>query len=462
MLFLGNPYEERKIVLDRAVCNSGAVNDIKVVNPKELRTTYLWLLETEAEEARRLNQTLLVLNFSHGEMETKGFWIGDEDNLADCLLIREDFQNAIGKKKLDATLITTSCFSGGWIVKPDPLNFTAVTAANADEVSMSWQESNSIGRMCGSPFVSTLIETSGVMEQSERDVSFRDYTNMLLDVTKTDVDRVCQLYGISFRPQDDYWNMDYRERTGVPLHDLWKRWNMLRPHPVQPAYGNPALNRYPNPLGLPGGHDDDAAWQTYLTFNPVTDIAPTGGFLGASGSKTIGGSLRNRLGNGSEKEVLANFHKHVLRQVAKYEKSFPGPGGMTSNAILNSDIRYIREPKNEITAELLQRILNTLKYRSIMIRHANTLALFYKISGKSCGTFDITPDLTNVKNHRENSQKYSYIFNRLRTEPIFPKPAPGQGRGFEMPVQYLAIALTFSGWNQGKVDGAINHMASCK
>jgi len=325
---------------------------------------------------------------------------------------------------------------------------------------MSWQESNSIGRMCGSPFASTLIETSGAIEQSEREVSFRDYTNMLLDVTKTDVDRICEVYGISFRPQDDRWDMDYRTRTGVPLHDLWKRWNMLRTYPVQPAYGNPSLNRYPNPLGLPGGHDDNEAWKTYLKFNGFH--SGPGGFLGASGSRTIGGSLRNRLGSGSPNEVLANFQKHVLRQVGKYEKCFPGPGSIPSNAILESEIRQIRTPGKEVTPELLTRILNTLKYRSIMIRHANTLALFYKLSARACGSFDLTPDIVKIKQHPENSMKHSHIYNRLRTELIFPKPAPGQGREFEMPFQYLAIEMVLSGGDKGKVDRAIDHMASCK
>ncbi|KAJ5203454.1 hypothetical protein N7449_005533 [Penicillium cf. viridicatum] len=62
---------------------------------------------------------------------------------------------------LSSGTLGTACYSGGWTTSPD-LNQTTIAGAGdgkAEATSHSWNESPSIGRLCGSVFASTLFKT---------------------------------------------------------------------------------------------------------------------------------------------------------------------------------------------------------------------------------------------------------------------------------------------------------------
>lgn len=92
----------------------------------------------------------------------------DEETL-DLLNFR-DMENIVGPDVL-ATVITTSCYSGGWAIQPN-VNMIILIAAGPEkfeqdfeeskletDISKSWPLSNSISRACGSIFASTLIQS---------------------------------------------------------------------------------------------------------------------------------------------------------------------------------------------------------------------------------------------------------------------------------------------------------------
>ncbi|KAF8850436.1 hypothetical protein BDZ45DRAFT_731564 [Acephala macrosclerotiorum] len=444
----GNPYEERKVVLDKSICDSGRLNNIRVENMQDLRSTFLWALNLEAKEARLKSQTLLVIIMSHGEKISKGFWLGGPFEVGTKLLVTpEHFREAIGKNDVPVTVMSAACYSGGWTVMPD---ITGIYAASAVKESHSWPESKSTGRHCGSIWLSALIEASGHLQQDGAKVTFSEYVKTVKGVAINRVDRLADDYGLSFRPQDDRWSMDYKQRTGAPLSYFWKRWDSLRG--VRPNYGCPSSNR--NPESKTGGHDDKAALDTWRLYNQEED--PEDPFA------TMTGSLRARFGTGSKNRVLERYARQVTKQAREYASCFPGPHNVASNIPLHNSLKILFQKTKPMTFPQLSNISTQLEFRLAMIDYANTLAKRLRLSELPgfcpCGKLDVEDW---CRKNRQ-SKPFEYILERLFTENIFGTPIPEQGRDFTMPAQYLAIAMTESKWSQTQIDQAISLLVSGK
>ncbi len=72
---IGNPYHERKIVLDKSFLGK-QLHDIEVYDPASLRLEFLKVLESECAIARANQQQVLTLIFGHGEQKLYGIWLG--------------------------------------------------------------------------------------------------------------------------------------------------------------------------------------------------------------------------------------------------------------------------------------------------------------------------------------------------------------------------------------------------
>ncbi|KOS36796.1 hypothetical protein ACN38_g12427 [Penicillium nordicum] len=130
--------------------------------------------------------------------------------------------------------------------------------------SNAWGISQSIGRSCGSVFVSTLLETlssatSLLLEEPGLDTSLSDpqqslqpdnsnslqtlsYNSFCDSVWSTCEDRITRLWSFQnfrFSAQDDAWEYSWTGRTGIPLSHFRNRWDGLTSYPYQ-AYQGPS------------------------------------------------------------------------------------------------------------------------------------------------------------------------------------------------------------------------------
>lgn len=181
---------------------------------------YVELSDKEVEAASKQevesDVPLLVLLFC----DTIGNWdflLDVSDNRKRLSVVR---LHGVVANNCDATLYSTASYSGGWIVRnmSKPENWPSSkgpTSAAVDQESKSslWQQSPSVGRICGSIFVSTVTDvltssTSPFLDDGDGD----------LDVDKEDEEQgatyfafcravfdVClsRITGFTFSPQED-------------------------------------------------------------------------------------------------------------------------------------------------------------------------------------------------------------------------------------------------------------------
>lgn len=160
----GNPYEERKICLDRDMLDQDQLTPVTVVQSNEMIDRFLLEAKLASELAKRTEAPLLLLVFCHG-LSNYHLCL-DDGNVSKGLSILA--LKAVLEPGARITLVTTACYSGGWAMTPE-LNTTSMTAAggfhtNSDKelregLSNAWDASLSIGRTCGSVFASTLLQT---------------------------------------------------------------------------------------------------------------------------------------------------------------------------------------------------------------------------------------------------------------------------------------------------------------
>ena len=105
------------------------------------------------KDAETANETVLILLFRHGDRDNHGIVLGGGNRNP---LKMGEFKSATKALKMSITLITTSCYSGGWTCNPE-LNVSAMTAAGNENVSLSWRFSGSTGRACGFMFTTALV-----------------------------------------------------------------------------------------------------------------------------------------------------------------------------------------------------------------------------------------------------------------------------------------------------------------
>ncbi|KAI9052719.1 hypothetical protein LZ554_002995 [Drepanopeziza brunnea f. sp. 'monogermtubi'] len=452
----GNPYEERKVVLDRAMVEAKMFHGphrpaFLVFKPLELRTAFLKQLSAEAQAARLNRHKLLVIMLGHGDFTSTGVFIGDGNPDTAALVTPEHFATALGAQDIEVTIMSQACFSGGWTICPDVLNITAMAAAHRDNVSESWPESKSTGRFCGSIFSSALI-TASDRRQSE-EASYLEYTCSVIDVLKYETDGRGD-HGICFSSQDDNWGLEYKARVGIPLDQFRKRWEELRG--VPPCYGDQIFNRdasrkdrqtnayKPHNNDHPDLLEYDQQNAMYDRYNQY-DMS-----LSADPLPGMSGSMRGRFGAGAGSNALAQFRRHVQQAVWTYRSCFPGVENCSSNSQLAAASRKLQEP-GPMTFSMLRSIMLHVEYRMSLMEQANRYARFVGCTEvERCQKVDMS---SWRQQNRDKREPYSYAFEEILKAGIFGRPTPEQGRDFTKPVEYLASRLAVK--SKAEIDGAI-------
>jgi len=234
----------------------------RVFKPKDLLERFLATLKSEIKEAALSKQPVLVFIFGHGEFRTSGIFIGCGEG--GTLKLNEKMLASVLQKQVQTTLILTSCYSGGWIMKPNSnehfnakpmFNHSFLTAAGSDDPSFSWSLSQTAGRQAGGSIFATCLLNSIITAFDSEGQPTRDMEGKLIKVEKDDTGKEICLsmtgltqrivdeckarcgtlwdeHSFSFAIQDDLWAEAWGKRTGLPLLNYKEKWESLPEAPV--------------------------------------------------------------------------------------------------------------------------------------------------------------------------------------------------------------------------------------
>jgi hypothetical protein len=420
--------------LSQELLDNEQLTDVVVVKPTQMIERFLAEAKAASELARRTNAPLLLLVFCHGLPSFQ--LLLDDGNKGKGLSVLS--LKGVLEPGAQVTLVTTACYSGGWVTHPD-FNYTTMAAADASEnklgMSNSWTVSQSIGRTCGSVFASTLLETlssaaSPLLEASQgTNPSFLDaaaptlqpeeptkrqamtYNALCHSIWKTCEDRVTTLWdsqAFRFSAQDDAWNYSWTGRTGIPLANFEKRWNTLAIHPNRPSQARDIMN--PNPR--------NASFQ---------EAGPSR----TGGGQTSIDEMTESIATGRVKEMARLFHQ-----------TCPGDWNKGRMVSFGGTLRgfYERDEFKEEAPELAA----TIRFRWEMALLTDFIVELFNLpvpSNEACIHWDPYKWDANMKKVNPSwRERYHKIQDGLRSCFVLPH-LDEQGPVFYRPMEYLASAI---------------------
>ncbi|XPT04298.1 hypothetical protein M3J09_013378 [Ascochyta lentis] len=441
----GDPYKDRKEVLSQAMLDQGFAKDFTVVPRTQLKQRFCQQLKVEAETARKLGQSLLVLTMSHGDEETHAVNLGERDVPGDWFTV-EDFRNAVAlgvsrgaaATDLKITYVSTACYSGGWTVMTD-INLTIFAAAGPDRESLSWLASPSCGRYSGAVMCTALRlaweEESKAAETINETVSVPGQERTLAEFTGEiydslyRIDKEAHKHDIRFSAQDDDWETAWTQRSGFSLASFHQKWDSLK---------------------------------------TCKTTAPPDALLNPSPSNKLNSSIPVDVARGSFSrrfEFASAAREFVLVIADRYMSSFPGPNNTANNGPLHSLIQQVRDNKVILFQGSLDAIYYPVQFRLSMAHQATWLLNATGIplpNGQRCNEWDETNFREYMRNFPEDSATAKW---NLAVRVIFQNVLPNadkrlQGMRWNKPNHYIAAALAcdVSIKNQAKLDAAIRRL----
>lgn len=454
----GNRLEMRRVVLDRSMLPSiQAAGNIRVTTPKILLERFWATVRSECQIAAQQNQPVLILIFGHGDPDTYGVSIGGETSpdVAPRLKVT-DLETAIGKIT-DVSLLMTSCYSGGWVIKSNDvsskpiLNATVMTAAGPSFQSESWAKSQSCGRAAGSIYASALLQAAIKMQiQDEKEdedynnneirssLTYVGWAKLIYDTGREDVDRFFSEHNIMFSAQNDTWDVEWKSRSGLPMTDYKGKWELLRMIPID--ISNPQTNRNPKAEFL-------------------VPLSKAKFSLGESGSIHPDESFRGR------------YINIVKEQARQYLNSFPGNDARGGNSV-HSNFQELVYGK-EYDKEALEYLGNVLCFRMSVMKLATDYKNYLDLSIDDCHLFDTwaweqriltacSNQLQSIEEGPEIWRQYQDIRKVVFDSHVFDSPVAGQGLFYLKPVEYLAIALCESSRPMAQILAEVEKIVRCK
>jgi len=435
----GNPYQDRKVVLNEALLQRGEITPVTVAAESDLHDVTMEVLKKECQIAKSTGAPVLLLLFGHGDYRTYGVVLGES------ILRIDDVRSVVGDD-IGLTIISTACFSGGWSASTS-LNATTSTAAGPLVESESWNESPSVRkRICGSIYASALINalsdaSSPLVESPNGDSSitgsiqpqaptatqtesFNEFARSIYD-TLLGIDRFGDDHHISFSAQDDDWETSWTGRTGIPLHHFADRWDQLETR-ISTAEPGSLLDRSTRFTGSGTSADTSLSLQEFrsLSLSRVGSRNHLGGLFG-------GNSI-------SQKRHVKHMAKALLQTCPGSWSGGYGPQYRTELR------RFIESPDTDFgnTAD----IFHILKYRFDMLHYADVLVAKMNIpkpDSKYCFQFNWKEWYNRVLHARGDAADTlcQKCFRRLLDSAMFARPTKDQGKGFLIPQYYVTAAI---------------------
>ena len=316
MLLHGNPYQDRRVVLSEDLLNNKQLTPPTIVKKGTLTDRFLEEAKASSEAARKKDVPLVILAFCHG-IPNQLLMLDNKHGLSATIL------KGYLEPGTQVTFITTACYSGGWVVNPD-FRDTVIAAAAEKRVSIAWTQSDSLGRTCGSIFVSSLIDTltsttTPLIEQTKESGSgeagatqrkqisselqpdspndlqtstYNTFCHTIWDSCKS-LTRLHPHHSFSFSAKYDQWDHSWSGLTGIPVGYYKERWEKL------------AIVKYRGSEERKSNMDQDPNNPGFLLTTPN---APTGG---AEFTGEITGDLIENMRNDDIRQTARIFLEHA-------------------------------------------------------------------------------------------------------------------------------------------------------
>lgn len=322
------------MVLSHQLLASNELTVATIVKPADMIDRFLQEVRRASEQAKQQDAPLLLLIFCHGHTSLE-LLLNDGDHKNGLSVVRLKGVLELGVR---VTLITTACYSGGWVTIPD-LNSTAIVAAAEGDLSNAWPTSDTMGRACGSVFASTLIDTlcsassplvanadgrpsipaleleaklqdSPLQPRDPDEQQTQTYNAFCHSILETcqGIYRLWSQQSFSFSAQDDMWEYSWTGRTGIPLAHFEQRWNNL---PTVP---------YTGPAELKAQRDPDPSNPNFKT---------TGFFSRVGGIKDL-----------TDKMTASIHQKRVAEMAQIMLQTCPGDWSAGFNVSVGACLRY--------------------------------------------------------------------------------------------------------------------------
>lgn len=417
----GDPTKDRRVVLDAKLLPDVENNTrLRVVQRDNLLERFISTVRDQSKLAAAEGEPLLVLIFGHGEERTYGVQLGGTGNPERGPRLKtRDIKQAL-HPDTRATLLLTSCYSGGWIVQPDLnnkplLNVTGITASDPEKESLSWPKTNSVGRASGSRVASAILHTLVGVEQSVQlnqgpeIMEHPTYIQLASSIWSTlkAIDPTAEFQQMQFSAQDDRWEMEYRRRSGLPLLAFKERWDGLRRLP-------------------------------YGSISTATQTAS----LGLQRSQT--GDRRYSLKEGLVRDLGWG-----------YLSSFPGWDEKGPNVGLHGRVRRLLADVQEFEEEDIDIMYDQLTYRLDAMREAERIRDSLHLDFPTIFTFDSDRWMLDHFGDKEIRHRYDNITSLLMNG-VFDPPVGDAAPTYTKPRNYLAIALHESLLSQEQIAEGIN------
>ncbi|PGG99021.1 hypothetical protein AJ79_08720 [Helicocarpus griseus UAMH5409] len=420
---------DHRVVPDKTLLDGiEARKNILVIPSKDLLERFLATLRSETQLAAKEDQPVRVFIFGHGEQGNYGFAIGGEGSVDSApKLTLQKFNSAI-YTGVDVSLFTTSCYSGGWAIKPmrgsslspaNKLNISRTTAVNEEETSREWACSQSCGRARRSIYRSSGDNDVGASIQDIADrirgMEFSDQAKRANTVSsslsvETPVTVLSDLRDIcskSLIALSDIRNMTLSTiRTG--FHFLPKMAN----GEVGRAARSP-VGKTNNEIATP-------------------DLTSPLGFTGNIGP---------------------GYHNVVRVKARAYMESFPGPDNVGVNGV-HSKLKQLLGGK-KYDEEILIELNDTLDYRLSSMPLASQYVTFLDLQFPDGLMFDTEAWCNDLclkigQNDDDSTaakaklDKFMEVRRYTAKANLFDSPLDTQGYYYLKPKEYLAIALVES------------------
>ncbi|KAE8147221.1 hypothetical protein BDV25DRAFT_132258 [Aspergillus avenaceus] len=433
----GNPYETRKVVLSHSLLQGNKLSPVTVVKPNEMIARFLHEVRRASQVARRQAAPVLLLVFCHGlpnhELALDN---GSKNKGLSITRLRGVLEPGVS-----VCLMTSACYSGGWVVNPD-FNHTTLAAAtgSADSTGQSnaWPNSESIGRACGSVFASVMIEslssaTSPLLDNPQRSASplqpeeptkqqvmtYNSFCSSIWEVCQARVHRLWESQNFTFSAQDDQWEYSWMGRTGIPLREFGERWEYLTSVP----YTGPAdVRNFRNPS----------------PYNPM--------FIEAANNAMTAGTPQ-------VEDTRKNIFLERIRDLAQtFIQTCPGDWSFGREVAFGGLLRDLYQCPETLDEEELMEGFLAMRFRVEFSFLVDLLITRFQLPvpfGDPCLTWRrveweqaMTSQLPGWRN------RYRAIIDFLRDGGFDFEPASGQGPPFLRPTWYVAAAILELMWSR--------------
>jgi len=429
----GNSYGPRRVVLDEHQVPDSST--LRVEDADKLLPDFLSYLRSQCQVARNANEPVLLCVFCHGDSLTYGLEIGGTEEGGPLLLVDDVSKVLSDSEGVQICLLMTSCFSGGWTITPElrdaenKSRATIMTAAGHSVVSESWPQTASLGRTCGSIYISALInvlesDNNREEEGSAAHMDTKEFAGAITSELLNVIDpRFGEQHKHQFEVQDDQWSDLYQQRTGIPLtryRELLQTLRVIPPRPITDIR-----------LDRSSTEQEVEAWEAAHPTAPHVIMA----------ASNYGGSMH---------AVKKAIHKKAL----EYMKSHPGQDNLALNhaphQLINACIH---------TPHLLQEVAwgslwDILHYRMGSMQLAE--ALVHRLGLKAPKACHWDQSDWRIKNGKTEACDRAEAYYRIILEAGLLPPPYNSRRHYDKALWYLAVACAESGLPSSEIQACLN------